>query len=83
MITKKTYMNALRDALPDIVVDDDLALSILDVVFSVPMKGLENGDKVELPGLGFISIDRSRGAGCLSYSPEDAHITCGLSPRAH
>ena len=76
MIAKKTYLNALKDALPDIVKDDDLALKIVDVIFSVPARALENGDKVELPGLGIISIDKSKGANCLSYTPETALIKC-------
>lgn len=76
MIAKKTYLNALRDALPDVVTDDELALRIVDIVFSVPAKALENGDKVELPGLGTISIDKSKGANCLIYSPEKALIKC-------
>ena len=76
MLDKKTYINALRDALPDVITDDELALQIVDVVFSVPVRGLENGEKVELPGLGLISIDRSRGASCLTYSPESASIQC-------
>ena len=76
MITKKTYLNALKDALPDVVKNDELALQIVDVIFSVPARALENGDKVELPGLGSISIDKSKGANCLSYSPEKALIQC-------
>ena len=76
MLTKQTYINALRDAFPEVIVDDDLALKVLDVVFSVPVRGLENGEKVELPGLGVISIDRGRGAECLSYTPETSLIKC-------
>jgi len=76
MIAKKTYLNALKDALPDVVKDDDLALKIVDVVFSVPARALENGDKVELPGLGVLSVDKSKGANCLTYSPEQAFIKC-------
>lgn len=76
MIAKKTYLNALKDALPDLVKDDDLALKIVSVVFSVPVRALENGDKAELPGLGVISIDKGKGANCLSYTPEGALIQC-------
>ncbi len=78
MIDRKTYVNALLDALPDVIGSEEMASQILDVVFSVPARALENGSEVELPGLGAISIDRSRGAGCLSYSAEGAHIQCGL-----
>ena len=80
MITRTTYLNALIDA--NLAADADEAGRILDVVFAVPMRGLDNGDRVELPGLGFISIDRGRGADCLSYSPENAHIMCGTSRSA-
>ena len=76
MITKKTYLNALKDALPDLVKNDDVALQIVDTIFSVPARALENGDTVELPGLGVISIDKGKGANCLSFSPEKALIKC-------
>lgn len=78
MIGKKTYLNALRDALPDVVKSDDLAGKIVDVVFSVPVRALENGDKAELPGLGVLSIDKSKKQDCLSYTPEKALIQCLL-----
>jgi hypothetical protein len=76
MIDKSTYAHALMDALPDVIGNEELALQVLDVVFSVPARALENGNAVELPGLGAISIDRSRGANCLTYMPEGAHIQC-------
>ncbi|MDR3641248.1 MAG: hypothetical protein P4L39_07985 [Humidesulfovibrio sp.] len=76
MIDKNTYVHALMDALPDVIKDEDLALQVVDVVFSVPARALENGNEVELPGLGALSIDRRRGAGCLTYLPEGAHIQC-------
>ncbi|MDR3641249.1 MAG: hypothetical protein P4L39_07990 [Humidesulfovibrio sp.] len=76
MIARNTYVNALKDALPDLIKDNDLASKILDVVFSVPARALENGDKVELPGLGVLSIDKSKGSNCLTYSPEKAFIQC-------
>ena len=78
MIDRSTYVNALMDALPDVIRDADLASQIVDIVFSVPMRALENGNEVELPGLGAISIDRSRGAGCLSYSSTSAHMQCSV-----
>jgi len=76
MIAKKTYVNALRDALPDMVKSDELALQIVEIVFSVPVRALENGDKAELPGLGVISIDKSKKSNCLSYSPTQALVQC-------
>lgn len=76
MIAKKTYLNALKDALPDLVTSDDLALQIVETVFSVPVRALENGDKAELPGLGVISIDKSKKSNCLTYSPAQALIQC-------
>lgn len=76
MIDRSTYVHALMDALPDVIKDEVLASQIVDVVFSVPARALENGNEVELPGLGALSIDRSRGAGCLSYSSAGAHLQC-------
>jgi len=78
MIDKSVYINALMDALPDVVASEELARQIVEVVFSVPVRALENGNEVELPGLGAISINRSLGAGCLSYRPEGAHLQCGI-----
>lgn len=78
MIDRSTYVNALLDALPDVVKDAELANQIIEVVFSVPIKALENGNEVDLPGLGALSIDRSRGAGCLSYSSAGAHMQCAV-----
>ena len=78
MIDRSTYVHALIDALPDVIKDEELASQIVDVVFSVPMRALENGNEVELPGLGAISIDRSRGAGCLNYSAASAHMQCAV-----
>lgn len=78
MIDRSTYINALMDALPDVIRDADLANQIIEVVFSVPARALENGNEVELPGLGALSIDRSRGAGCLSYSAAGAHMQCAV-----
>jgi hypothetical protein len=76
MIDRSTYVNALMDALPDVIKDADLANQIVEIVFSVPIRALENGNEVDLPGLGALSIDRSRGAGCLSYSAAGAHMQC-------
>lgn len=78
MIDRSTYVNALLDALPDVVKDAELANQIIEVVFSVPIKALENGNEVDLPGLGALSIDRSRGAGCLNYSSAGAHMQCAV-----
>jgi len=78
MIDRNTYVNALMDALPDVISSQELAGQIVDVVFSVPTRALENGNEVELPGLGSISLDRSRGAGCLSYSSAGAHMQCSV-----
>lgn len=80
MISKQTYINAIRDAMPDIILDDAMARDVVDIIFSVPIKGLENGSKVELPGLGIISIDRSRGSECLSYAPESSLLKCLIGP---
>lgn len=60
MIDRSTYVNALMDALPDVVKDADLANQIIEIVFSVPIRALENGNEVDLPGLGALSIDRNR-----------------------
>ena len=78
MIDRKTYINALLDALPDVIPSEETAGQILDVVFSVPARALENGDAAELPGLGSIGLDRSRGGSCLNFRPEGAHIVCPL-----
>lgn len=78
MIDKSTYINALKDGLPNIVKDDDIAEEIIDVIFSVPVRALENNDSVELPNLGSISIDKSKGKNCLNYQPENALIQCVL-----
>ncbi len=78
MIGKQTYHNALLDAFPEIIRDADLAEQITNVVFSVPVRALENGDSAVLPGLGAIGIDRSRGANCLSYNAEESLIKCLL-----
>lgn len=78
MIDRSTYVNALLDALPDVIKDEALASQIVDIVFSVPVRALENSNEVELPGLGALSIDRSRGAGCLSYSAAGAHMSCAV-----
>ena len=43
MIDKSTYINALMDALPDVIASEELARQIVDVVFSVPVRALENG----------------------------------------
>lgn len=76
MLGKSTYLNALKDGLPNIVTDDDMAEEVIDIVFSVPVKALENGDSIELPNLGSINIDKSKGKDCLSYQPESALIQC-------
>lgn len=76
MISKETYINALQDALPDMVKDKQTASNIVDIIFSVPMRALENGDKAELPGLGVISIDKGKGPDCLFFSPEKALLKC-------
>ena len=76
MISKETYLNAIQDAMPDMVKDKQMAASILDTVFSVPMRALENGDQAELPGLGVISIDKGKGDSCISFSPEQALLKC-------
>ena len=76
MISKETYINAIQDALPDMIKDKRMASEIIDTVFSVPMRALENGDQAELPGLGVISIDRGKGPDCLSFSPEQALLKC-------
>jgi len=78
MIDRSTYVNALMDALPDVIKDAEMASQIVDIVFSVPLRALENSNEVELPGLGALSVDRSRGAGCLSYSPASAHMQCAV-----
>lgn len=78
MIDRSTYVNALLDALPDVIKDADMANQVIEIVFSVPIRALENGNEVDLPGLGALSIDRSRGAGCLSYSPAGAHMQCAV-----
>jgi nucleoid DNA-binding protein len=78
MIGRKTYLNALKDGLPQLVKDDATAEEILDIVFSVPVKALENGDSVELPNLGHISIDKSRGEECLCYNPLNSLVKCVL-----
>ena len=76
MINKETYINAIQDALPDMVKDRQMASSIVETIFSVPMRALENGDQAELPGLGVISIDRTKGPDCLFFSPEQALLKC-------
>lgn len=78
MIGKNTYLNALQDGLPNIVKDEDVAEEIVDIIFSVPVKALENGESVELPNLGSIKINKSKGKDCLSYQPEQALIQCVL-----
>ena len=78
MIEKQTYLNALKDAMPEIVKSGSLAEQIVDVVFSVPIKALENGDSAVLPGLGTIAINRAKGQDCLSYTPGKALIECVL-----
>jgi hypothetical protein len=81
MIEKKTYTNALLDALPDVVKDAGLAERIVDIVFSVPIRALENGDKAVLPGLGTIAIDKGKGKDCLHYEPTKAAIECALKKK--
>ena len=71
MIDKSPYIKALKESLPDVVTDDDMAENMLDIVFHVPVKALENGDSVELPKLGHIDIDRSAGENCLCFKPSD------------
>ncbi len=78
MIKKQTYINALRDALPDHINSDALAEEIVDIVFSVPVRALENGDSVEIPELGVISINKSKGKDCLAYEPAQALLECVL-----
>jgi hypothetical protein len=76
MIDRSSYINALMDALPDVVRDKEVASQIVDVVFSVPVRALENGDEAELPGLGSLSADRARGVGCVSYSTAGLQMSC-------
>lgn len=78
MIEKQTYINALTDSLPEIVTSKQLAEQIVGVLFSVPIRALENGDDAELPGLGVIKINKSKGKDCLSYEPTLALIECVL-----
>lgn len=78
MIGRDTYRNALLDAFPDIVRSEELAGQIADVVFSVPIRALENGDSAELPGLGVVGIDRGRGADCVSLHAEESLLKCIL-----
>jgi len=76
MIGKQAYIHALKDSYPDMIKDKALAEQIVDIFFSIPIKALENGDNVEIPGIGVIKIDKSKGANCLSYEPAGALIKC-------
>jgi len=78
MIGKQAYINALTDSIPEIVTNKDLAEQIVDVLFSVPIRALENGDDAEIPGLGVVKINKSKGKDCLSYEPIPALIECVL-----
>ena len=71
MIDKSPYIKALKEKLPDLVTDDETAENMVDTIFHVPVKALENGDSVELPKLGHIEIDRSAGENCLCFVPAD------------
>ncbi|GAB6058889.1 hypothetical protein [Desulfonatronum parangueonense] len=78
MIEKRTYINALKDGLSEVVKDDSTAEKIVDAIFSVPVKTLKDGNAVDLPQLGSLSIDKGQGDDFLTYHPENALVKCVL-----
>ena len=68
----KTLVNSLKDAFPDKFQNEEDAYMVFDALKAVIARGIQNGDSVDLEGLGVFKREKEGGKSKVAFYPQDA-----------
>ena len=68
----KTLVNSLKDAFPDKFKTEEEAYMIFDALKAVIARGINNGDSVDLEGLGVFKREQEGGKSKVAFYPQAA-----------